>query len=204
MSSVATSTTATLGCGRSRQPDEQDQGAAEPGEQSMEKLLQLAREADSKFQAQNTPLDDWLDVHRLDVWATKNDGLDEGEFTNGAYYPDKKHIKDPRKTKQWGNDLYTAVQELVRDYPGITTKGIREHLSADPKYVDILDTFQYIFEVITTHPIQPPYYMEMFNRMCDAQVRILDGGDVDIIEAELEARNMKCVREAEHNNHRRT
>ena len=166
-------------------------------EEELNIALTKAREADQAFQVEATPLDDWLDKFRIDVWATKpakpKDG--EGEVAGGFYYPPEQSLRDPQKVKEWANNLHRDVVTRIVQEPGIQTHQLRAMFSVEEAHLDILKYYPFMFEMIVQNPLDPPFYMKMVNKMCDLRSRIRQGADVDHVEAELQTYFMKMKHE---------
>lgn len=160
----------------------------------MEKALEEARKADQTFQVEPTSLDNWLNKFGIDPFSTQpKSRLDEqgGETIDGKYYPNPRTLRDPQLVKQWAELLYKDVLELIVQDPEIPSHQIRSVLMVKEVHLDIIKYYPYIFERITSNPLNPPYYMKILRRMCDAQTRIRQGENVDQVEAELQAYFMK-------------
>jgi len=168
-------------------------------EAELNMALQRAEKIDANFQVQPTPLDDWLEKFGIDPFSTqpkKNLDEDGGEIIDGKVYPKESTLRNPLLIKEWANALYKDKLELVVEQPDLPSHQIRAMLSVKECHLNILKYYPYIFECITANPMNPPYYMKMVNRMCDARQRIREGEDVDHVEAELQAFHMKYKKES--------
>ena len=90
------------------------------------------------------------------------------------------------KVKAWVNTLYKDVQSLKEKNPKITTQQIRNQMQN--KHHKLKKKYLFIFNKIAIDVMKPSFYIEVVNDMCDAQQQIMEGKNVDEVEAALEAR----------------
>lgn len=134
-----------------------------------------------------TELDIWLGKNAVDIWATKPkvETTEEGEIIDGKLWPKASSLRDPEQVRKWGLDLFRACQELIVGNPELTTHQLQHMLSTNGNHKDILKYYPGVFEIIVQRNLDPPYYMYAFNKICDAQVRIRKGENVDKVEQDL-------------------
>ena len=152
--------------------------------------LSRAREADENFTQHNgpSPLELWCEKYGVDIWKSKKKA-DDGEFTNGMYYPNEKNLRNPSEIKSWGNALHRDVLKTIKGRPDVSSEELF-HLMQE-NHAELNKYFPFIYHIIAANPMRPSFYMSMFNDMCDAQIKIREGHNVDHIEAALEARFLR-------------
>lgn len=168
-------------------------------EAELNMALAQAEAMDAEFEIQPTFVDDWLEEFGVDPFSTKpkkNFDEDGGEIIDGKVYPAERTLRDPLQIKGWANALYMDKLNLVVETPDMPSAQIRVMLSIKECHSNLLKYYPYIFERITSNPMNPPFYMKILNRMCDARQRIREGEDVDKVEAELQAYLMKYKEES--------
>lgn len=153
--------------------------------QELNMVLARAKALDKTFTNQESPLEVWARKFGVDIWANKKK-QDDGEFTNGMYFPNSKHLRDPQEVKVWANSLHQDVTNAIEANPTLTSQEL--FYAMDKNHHKLNKYYPFIYRTIASNPMQPTFYVDMLNDMCDAQTKIREGGNVDRIEAELEAR----------------
>ena len=148
-------------------------------------ILARAKSLDKTFTITESPMEERARKFGVDAFATKKK-TDDGEFTNGMYFPNSKHLRDPQEVKEWANALHQDVLSAIEHDPEITSEGLFRCM--EESHSKLKTYYSFIYKTIASNPIKPPFYINMLNDMCDAQTKIRNGGNVDKIEAELEAR----------------
>ena len=148
-------------------------------------VLVRAKLLDKTFTNEESPLEAWARRFGADIWANKTK-KDDGEFTNGMYFPNSKHLRDPQEVKRWANALHQDVTNAIEANPELSSHELFDIMQENHHKMN--KYYPFIYRTIASNPMKPTFYVEMFNDMCDAQTKIRKGGNVDHIEAELEAR----------------
>jgi hypothetical protein len=148
-------------------------------------VLARAKALDKTFTNQESPLEVWARKFGVDIWANKKK-QDDGEFTNGMYFPNSKHLRDPQEVKAWANSLHQDVTNAIEAEPEISSRELFEVMQE--AHHKLNKYYPFIYRTIASNPMKPTFYVDMLNDMCDAQTKIREGGNVDEIEAQLEAR----------------
>ena len=105
------------------------------------------------------------------------------------YYPNDKHLRNPSEIKSWGNALHRDVLKTIKSRPEVSSEELF-HLMKE-NHAELNKYFPFIYHIIAANPMRPSFYMSMFNDMCDAQIKIREGHNVDHVEAALEARFLR-------------
>lgn len=148
-------------------------------------VLARAKALDKAFTNQESPLEVWARKFGADIWANKKK-QDDGEFTNGMYFPNSKHLRDPQEVKVWANALHQDVTNAIQAEPDISSQELCQIMQE--AHFKMNKYYPFIYRTIAANPMKPTFYVDMLNDMFNAQIKIREGGNVDHIEAELEAR----------------
>jgi len=155
----------------------------------LESILIKARELDKNLKnsfSYNSYIEEWASENiKFDQNQNKNDK--NGEFANGNFFPSKDALINPDIIKELVISLYDDVQKLKSKNKNITTPQIRSAINKQ-KYSLLRNKYLFIFNKLTTCKMDPPYYKDFLIDMLHAQKKIINGGDVDKIEAAIEAR----------------
>ncbi len=134
---------------------------------------------------QKTGFEQWVTDHAPDIFKGKNREVKGGMVAeNGLFYAD--HGVDPEVIQAQGHAIRRATLDLVVKNRDITQQEICEILR--PQFTDVRSG---LFEIFSQKKMHDPNFMNFFNLMCRKRREILDGGDVNKIEAELEAISLK-------------
>ena len=148
-------------------------------------VLARAKALDKSFTNAESPLEVWAKRYGVNIWANKHK-KEDGEFTNGMYFPNSKYLRDPQEIKEWVNDLNRDVRAAIEENPTITSKEL--FYAMEKNHSKLKTYYSFIYKTIACNPMYPVFYVDIVNDMCDAQKKIREGGNVDEIEAQLEAR----------------